>query len=80
MLNLGAPFSDEPGPGLIRLLQIRDFSSDRFAVYIKDLPKWPKCEADDILIARYGASLGRILTGKAGAYNVAMTNTIYLLL
>src|SRR5690606_33167370 len=34
------------------------------------------CEEDDILIARYGASVGKILTGLKGTYNVALMKTI----
>ena len=34
------------------------------------------CEEGDILIGRYGASVGKILTGKSGAYNVALMKTI----
>jgi len=70
-------FIEEQKPGYIRLLQIRDFESDKLAVYIKDEDRWPKCEEDDILIARYGASLGRILSGKRGAYNVALVKLVF---
>jgi type I restriction enzyme S subunit len=69
-------FSNAPGPGLVRLLQIRDFASDEKAVFIEDSSRWPKCEADDIMVGRYGASVGKILTGKAGAYNVALVKMI----
>lgn len=58
--------------GYIRLLQIRDFTSDDNAVYIPDDGKRRRCTKDDILIARYGASVGQIHTGKAGTYNVAL--------
>ena len=34
------------------------------------------CDSDDILIGRYGASVGKILTGQAGAYNVAMMKAV----
>ena len=70
-------FRDSPEPGYVRLLQIRDFESDAKAVFIKDHPKWPKCSADDIMIGRYGASVGKILGGKAGAYNVALVRMIF---
>ena len=70
-------FADEEKLGYIRLLQIRDFESDKLAVFIKDEKRWPKCEEDDILIARYGASLGRICSGKRGAYNVALVKVIF---
>ncbi len=71
-------FSESYKDGLVRLLQIRDFSSDEKAIYIKDSHKWRKCNEEDILIARYGASLGRILTGKTGAYNVALAKVVFL--
>lgn len=35
-----------------------------------------RCDEDDVLIARYGASIGRVLRGKAGAYNVALVKTV----
>ena len=69
-------FSTVPKKDYIRLLQIRDFSSDAKAVYIpKSLAK-NKCEDKDILIGRYGASVGQIHKGKSGSYNVALIKTI----
>ncbi|QXF12475.1 restriction endonuclease subunit S [Sphingopyxis terrae] len=70
-------FVYEPKEGYVRLLQIRDFESDDKAAYITETSTKARCEADDILIARYGASVGRILTGKAGAYNVALTKIVF---
>lgn len=57
-------------------MQIRDYSSDAKAVFIRDEPRWPKCDVSDVMIGRYGASVGKILTGKAGAYNVALVKMI----
>ncbi|MEQ8410298.1 MAG: restriction endonuclease subunit S [Erythrobacter sp.] len=68
-------FISEPREGYIRLLQIRDFKSDDKAVYIPDDGKRRRCKADDILIGRYGASVGQIHRGKAGCYNVALIKT-----
>jgi len=65
-------FRDEPQSGYIQLLQIRDFGERPVPTYIPDIDTLKKCTEQDILIARYGASLGRILTGFSGAYNVAM--------
>lgn len=64
--------------GYVRMLQIRDFTqSERVTPeYIKISNSTKMCEADDILIARYGASIGKILTGLSGAYNVAIMRTI----
>ncbi|MBL7671771.1 MAG: restriction endonuclease subunit S [Bdellovibrionaceae bacterium] len=70
-------FKNKPQEGYIRLLQIRDFKTDDHAVFIP-LEKAPKkCVESDILIGRYGASIGRICTGKAGAYNVALAKCIF---
>jgi type I restriction enzyme S subunit len=35
------------------------------------------CDENDILIGRYGASIGKILTGMSGAYNVAIVKVIF---
>ena len=69
-------FVYQPKPGYIRFLQIRDFGSDKNITYIPQSKKNRRCEETDILIGRYGASVGKILTGKAGAYNVALMKTI----
>jgi type I restriction enzyme S subunit len=64
----------EPRDGYVRMLQIRDFTQpDKPRIeFVKDRPSLKKCNATDIMIARYGASLGKILDGLEGAYNVAM--------
>lgn len=68
-------FMYEETPNYIRFLQIRDFSSDNNLTYIPVDAKNKICEVGDILIGRYGASVGKVLTGKAGAYNVAIMKT-----
>jgi type I restriction enzyme S subunit len=65
-------FKDFPEEGYVRLLQIRDFGMKPVPTYIPNTGKWNLCKKDDILIARYGASIGRIVTGQEGAYNVAL--------
>jgi type I restriction enzyme S subunit len=62
--------------GYIRFLQIRDFGSDKNVTFIPHSKKNRLCVENDILIGRYGASVGKILTNKAGAYNVALMKTI----
>jgi len=62
--------------GYVRFLQIRDFATDRHETYIPEATKNRLCNEGDILIGRYGASVGKILTGKAGAYNVALMKTL----
>jgi type I restriction enzyme S subunit len=69
-------FSYGEKPGYVRFLQIRDFASDKHSTYIRHSKKNRLCVSEDILIGRYGASVGKILTGKAGAYNVALMKTI----
>ena len=70
-------FHHEMAEGRIRLLQIRDFASDSKAVFITDNGKWPRCAPEDVMIGRYGASVGKILTGKGGAYNVALVKMVF---
>jgi restriction endonuclease S subunit len=69
-------FIFEQRDGYIRFLQIRDFKSDKNVTFIKHSKKNRYCAESDIMIGRYGASVGQILTGKAGAYNVALMKTI----
>lgn len=69
---------NEQRNGYVRMLQIRDFTQGKaeFVEFVRDTKKLNKCKTDDILIGRYGASVGKILTGLEGAYNVAMIKTI----
>ena len=70
-------FVYEPTPGYIQLLQIRDFGKRGVPTFVKEDSVTKRCTEDDILIARYGASLGRIVTGERGAYNVALAKVIF---
>ncbi|MGE6660928.1 restriction endonuclease subunit S [Pseudomonas sp. NPDC077408] len=69
-------FIDNPADGYVRLLQIRDFGSKPVPTYIPITKSIKTCRRYDLLIARYGASLGRICTGMEGAYNVALAKLI----
>jgi len=69
-------FINEPRDGYVRLLQIRDFKSDDKAVFIPSSRKNRNCIPSDIMIGRYGASVGQIHTGKGGAYNVALIKAV----
>ena len=69
-------FIHEPKQGYVEFIQIRDFGENGVETYIPIAPKNRLCEKDDILIARYGASLGRICTGLVGAYNVALLRVV----
>lgn len=71
-----AVFEKEPTGDNIRLIQIRDYKSDKHIVYIpKSLAK-RFCEADDVMIGRYGPPLFQILRGIDGAYNVALMKAV----
>jgi type I restriction enzyme S subunit len=69
-------FIHEPRKGYVRFLQIRDFGSDKYITYIPNSNKNRHCTEEDILLGRYGASVGKILVNKKGAYNVAVMKTI----
>jgi type I restriction enzyme S subunit len=65
-------FSHTRKPGYIRLIQIRDYKTDRFETYIPQNMARRFCNADDIMIGRYGPPIFQILRGIEGAYNVAL--------
>jgi len=69
-------FIFEPREGFVRFLQIRDFNSEKNVTYIPESNKNKYCNDDDILLGRYGASVGKILINQSGAYNVAVMKTI----
>lgn len=65
-------FVEEEKEGYVRFVQIRDYDTDSHVTYIPVASKNKLCNKYDIMIARYGASLGRICFGLDGAYNVAL--------
>ena len=69
-------FISEEREGYIRFVQIRDYESDSHLTYIPISTKNKLCNEFDIMIARYGAALGRICFGLNGAYNVALAKVI----
>ena len=70
-------FIHQTKEGYIRFIQIRDFSdNEKFKTFIPESNKNKLCNRDDILIGRYGASVGDICTGLTGAYNVALIKCI----
>lgn len=69
-------FQYESSDDNIRFVQIRDFDTDSHICYIPISSKNKICQKNDILIARYGASLGRICYGIYGAYNVALAKVL----
>ncbi|MCR5803941.1 MAG: restriction endonuclease subunit S [Clostridia bacterium] len=65
-------FEYEPKEDNIRLIQIRDYKTDKYITYIpKSLAK-RFCTAEDIMIGRYGPPIFQILQGIEGSFNVAL--------
>ena len=69
-------FIYEPKAGYIRLYQIRDYGKFPAPVYIPISAATKTTEKNDILLARYGASLGKVFWAEEGAYNVAMAKVV----
>jgi type I restriction enzyme S subunit len=69
-------FSNTPRPGFVRLIQIRDYKSDRFEVFAPTALLRRFCDEYDIMIGRYGPPVFQILRGLPGAYNVALIKAI----
>ena len=60
----------------IRLIQIRDYKSDKHIVYIPRSQARRFCTVDDVMIGRYGPPIFQILRGLEGAYNVALMKAV----
>ena len=60
----------------VRLIQIRDYKTDKFVTYIPKNMAKRYCYADDIMIGRYGPPIFQILQGIEGSYNVALMKAI----
>ena len=69
-------FEYKPTENNIRLIQIRDYKSDKNITYIPKSMAKRLCTADDIMIGRYGPPIFQILKGIEGAYNVALMKAI----
>lgn len=69
-------FSEICKEGYIQLYQTRDYGPNPQPVYVdkKDVSKFSK--KGDILLARYGGSLGKVFWAEDGAYNVALAKVI----
>ena len=70
-------FISVPKANYIRLYQIRDYGENPIPVYIPEELASKRTEKGDILLARYGGSLGKIFHAETGAYNVAMAKVIF---
>lgn len=70
-------FETKPKPNYIRLYQIRDYGEYPVPVYIPIDLASKQTKKGDILLARYGGSLGKVFHAEQGAYNVAMAKVIF---
>jgi len=69
-------FVKTPSSGKVRLIQIRDYKSDKHLVHIPRSLARRFCKADDVMIGRYGPPIFQILRGLEGAYNVALMKAV----
>jgi type I restriction enzyme S subunit len=65
-------FINTPKEGYVRLIQTRDYKTDAFPTYIPANSTKKFCDANDIMIGRYGPPIFQICRGLSGAYNVAL--------
>ena len=65
-------FIYEETEGYIRLIQTRDYKSDRYLTYIPLEKSRRFCTKEDVMIGRYGPPVFQILRGLEGSYNVAL--------
>ena len=70
-------FKPKEEEGYIRLYQIRDYGETPVPVYIPRELASKTTQKGDILLARYGGSLGKVFIAEEGAYNVAMAKVIF---
>ena len=71
-------FVEAPQEGYVQLYQTRDYGNKPIPVYIPDKFATKKTKEGDILLARYGGSLGKVFIAHDGAYNVAMAKVIQI--
>ena len=69
-------FTFSPTPDSVRLIQIRDYKTDKYKTYIPISKAKRFCSSDDIMIGRYGPPIFQILRGIEGAYNVALMKAV----
>ncbi len=60
----------------IRLIQIRDYKTDKYITYIPKSLARKVCDETEIMIGRYGPPIFQILKGISGAYNVALMKAV----
>jgi type I restriction enzyme S subunit len=65
-------FTHEEAEDNIRLVQIRDFRTDKFKTYIPKKLAKRFFDIDDVMVGRYGPPVFQIFRGLSGSYNVAL--------
>jgi type I restriction enzyme S subunit len=69
-------FSDSPRTDYVRLIQIRDLGDKPQPIFVSRDEVSKFCSSDDIMVGRYGASVGKVFWGIEGAYNVALVKMV----
>lgn len=69
-------FKFEETEGYIRLIQTRDYRTDKYKTYVEKSVVKKTCLKDDIIIGRYGPPIFQLFKGLEGAYNVALIKAI----
>lgn len=70
-------FVTNPTKNHVRLFQIRDFGDNPVPVYVPKDSVTKLCSTEDVMMGRYGASVGKVFMGQDGAYNVALVRFIF---
>ncbi len=65
-------FSDIQEKNFVRLYQIRDYGDKPVPIYVDKNKVSKFSQKGDIILARYGGSLGKVFWAEDGAYNVAL--------
>jgi len=69
-------FKSECIEGYVRLIQTRDYKSEKFLTFIPINTVRKFCNKQDIMIGRYGPPIFQIFKGLEGAYNVALIKAV----
>ena len=69
-------FSDKKLEGYVQLYQTRDYGPNPQPVYVSKSDVSKFSNKDDIILARYGGSLGKVFWAEDGAYNVALAKVV----
>ena len=71
-------FVADERPGYVRLIQIRDYKTDRYQTYVREESVRKFCAPDDVMIGRYGPPIFQILRGIAARMPTANATWIVI--